>query len=125
RVQALLARLSVELVCELARTTLGRSQLGALGQGDVVVCGERRVLLRSGRGGFRAREHALGLCIETEFEAGEGMSKELMFEDVPVELTVEAGRVRMSARELLELKPGAVVELERPLGGPVELYAGG
>src|SRR2546430_818613 len=72
RVQSLLARLQVELSCELARTTLGRSQLHALGQGDVVVCGERRLALRTGRGGFRAREHALGLAIETEFEVGEG-----------------------------------------------------
>ena len=52
-------------------------------------------------------------------------SQEALLRDLPVELTAEVGRLRMSARELIELGPGAVLPLGRPLAGPVELVVGG
>jgi len=121
----LLARLPVELFVELAATTLARGELFALERGDVVIAGPRRARLRSGRGGFPLFETPSGLAVAADYEPGESMSKDMVLEDLPVELTVELGRVKLSARDVLELRPGAVLELDRPLGGPVELYAGG
>lgn len=44
---------------------------------------------------------------------------------VPMEVTVEIGRTRMSVGELLGLAPGQVVELDRPAGAPVDLFVNG
>jgi flagellar motor switch protein FliN len=42
--------------------------------------------------------------------------------DVGVKLSLEVGRARMTIRELLQLAPGSVVELERPAGDPLDVY---
>jgi flagellar motor switch protein FliN/FliY len=42
--------------------------------------------------------------------------------DVGVRLTLEVGRARMTIRELLQLGPGSIVELERPVGDPLDVY---
>jgi flagellar motor switch protein FliN len=44
-----------------------------------------------------------------------------LLHDVELEVTAELGRTRMSVRELLALAPGAVIELDRAAGGPVDL----
>ena len=45
--------------------------------------------------------------------------------DVPVELTVEIGRTRMTIGETLGLGPGSIVSLERLAGEPVDLLVNG
>jgi type III secretion system YscQ/HrcQ family protein len=50
---------------------------------------------------------------------------EALLRELPVQLTCEIGRVTMNAREVLELRPGAVLPVGRPLAGPVDLTAGG
>jgi flagellar motor switch protein FliN/FliY len=45
--------------------------------------------------------------------------------DIPVELSVELGRTQMQVREVLNLAPGTVVELERNATDPVDLYVNG
>lgn len=45
--------------------------------------------------------------------------------ELPVQLTCEIGRLTLPAREVLELRPGAVLPVGRPLAGPVDLTAGG
>ena len=45
--------------------------------------------------------------------------------DVPVELTVEIGRTRMTIGETLALGPGAIVSLNRLAGEPVDLLVNG
>ncbi len=45
--------------------------------------------------------------------------------DVPLKLTVELGRAELPLAEVLALKPGAVVELDRFPGEPLELYVNG
>ena len=45
--------------------------------------------------------------------------------DVPLRLTVELGRADLPLCEVLALKPGGVVELDRFPGEPLELYANG
>jgi flagellar motor switch protein FliN/FliY len=44
---------------------------------------------------------------------------------VPVELSVEIGRSRMSVGETLELREGSVVTLDRMAGEPVDLLVNG
>lgn len=42
--------------------------------------------------------------------------------DVSLRVTVELGRTRMTLRQVLELQNGAVVELERLAGDPVDIF---
>ena len=42
--------------------------------------------------------------------------------DVPVKLTVELGSCQMPMREILQLAPSAVVQLERTADGPVDIF---
>lgn len=46
-------------------------------------------------------------------------------QDVEMALTVEIGRTRMSVRDALSLEPGAVVELDRSAGAPVDVLLNG
>ncbi len=45
--------------------------------------------------------------------------------DVAVTLALEVGRARMPVRELLQLAPGAVVELDRMAGEPLDVLVNG
>jgi len=45
--------------------------------------------------------------------------------DVPLRITVELGRAELPLAEVLALKPGSVVELDRFPGEPLDLYANG
>lgn len=48
-----------------------------------------------------------------------------MLHDVDLEVTVELGRTRMLVRDLLNLAPGDVVELDRAAGSPADLFVSG
>jgi flagellar motor switch protein FliN/FliY len=45
--------------------------------------------------------------------------------DVPVDLTVEIGRTRLTVGETLELRQGSIVSLNRMAGEPVDLLVNG
>ena len=45
--------------------------------------------------------------------------------DVPITLALEVGRARVPIRNLLQLNPGSVIELERSAGEPLDLYVNG
>lgn len=45
--------------------------------------------------------------------------------DIPLEVTVELGRVRMLIRDVLEMASGSIVELDRVAGEPVDLLVNG
>ncbi len=45
--------------------------------------------------------------------------------DVPLELTVEIGRTRMTVREALSIAPGTIIALDRSAGEPVDLLVNG
>ncbi len=47
-----------------------------------------------------------------------------MLYDLSLPVTVELGRTKMSVQEVLELSRGSVVELDRLVGEPVDIYAG-
>lgn len=55
-----------------------------------------------------------------------GMARDLrLLADIELELTVEIGRAKLPLRQLLALTPGAVVELDRALGEPVDVLVNG
>lgn len=43
--------------------------------------------------------------------------------DVPLRITVLIGRTRLPIREVLDLHVGRVIELDRPVGAPVDIVA--
>jgi flagellar motor switch protein FliN/FliY len=45
--------------------------------------------------------------------------------DVEMDVTAELGRARMTVRNLLDLEPGTIVELDRMAGSPVDLLVNG
>ena len=45
--------------------------------------------------------------------------------NVEMSMTVEIGRTRMSVRDVLSLKPGAVIELDRSAGAPADILLNG
>ena len=138
---------TVPLRLEVGRTAVARSDLAGLGAGDVILFerfGVRDarggpVTLRLGRGGFGARLDGDALTIEEQFrlnrgvssmefdpsQKGEAASADQLLRELPVEVVCELGRVTMSGRELIELRPGAVIPAGRPLSGPVDLTVGG
>jgi flagellar motor switch protein FliN len=56
--------------------------------------------------------------------AGKRQGIELLH-GVVMDVTVELGRTRLSVRELLELSPGTVLELDRAAGSPADLLVNG
>jgi flagellar motor switch protein FliN len=45
--------------------------------------------------------------------------------DIPIEVSVELGRTHMSLKDLLDLREGSIVELERLAGEPLDLKVSG
>ena len=45
--------------------------------------------------------------------------------DVPMQVTVELGRTQLRIRDVLELVPGSIVELDKLAGGPVDVLVNG
>lgn len=48
-----------------------------------------------------------------------------LLRDIELAVTVELGRARLRVSDVLALHAGSVVELNRPVGAPVELLANG
>ncbi len=51
----------------------------------------------------------------------ENMSLEALY-DVPVKLSVVLGKTTMQVNQLLKLGRGAVIELDRKVGEPIDIY---
>ncbi|HVL40426.1 MAG TPA: flagellar motor switch protein FliN [Fimbriimonadaceae bacterium] len=45
--------------------------------------------------------------------------------DIPLEISVELGRVKMLVREVVDLGPGSIVEIEKAAGEPVDVMVNG
>jgi flagellar motor switch protein FliN/FliY len=45
--------------------------------------------------------------------------------DIPVQVSVELGRTQMSLREVLDLREGSIIELDRLAGEPLDVKVGG
>jgi flagellar motor switch protein FliN/FliY len=60
--------------------------------------------------------------------AAGGAHRELNLEvvlDIPVTLSMEVGRTRISIRNLLQLNQGSVIELERAVSEPLDIFVNG
>jgi flagellar motor switch protein FliN/FliY len=57
---------------------------------------------------------------------GDGVSRSMdLIKDIPLDVSVELGRVQMLIKDVLELATGSIVELERVAGEPVDLLVNG
>lgn len=50
---------------------------------------------------------------------------EATLSEIPIEVTAELGRTKLTLREVLELAEGSVIELDRLAGEPLDLKVGG
>lgn len=48
-----------------------------------------------------------------------------MLSNIPLHITVQLGETQLLLKELMALGPGAVIELERPAGEPIDLLVNG
>jgi flagellar motor switch protein FliN/FliY len=103
------------------------AMLGNLGGGDLM--GATESPASAAGGGFGGSAPAMGGSPFASFPTGEtegslprGM--ELIL-DIPLDVTVELGRVRMLIKDVLELASGSIVELDRVAGEPVDLLVNG
>jgi flagellar motor switch protein FliN/FliY len=53
--------------------------------------------------------------------AGDNLSLETVY-DIPVQITVVLGRTSMQVNQLLKLGRGAVIELEKKVGEPIDIF---
>jgi flagellar motor switch protein FliN/FliY len=61
--------------------------------------------------------------IEPSYQAGNGVQNMDFLLDVPLEVTVELGKAKLTIGELLRLSQGSVVELNKMTSQPLEIYA--
>lgn len=59
--------------------------------------------------------------VNSETTSGNSNSVELLL-DMEVPVTVIIGKARLSVKKLLELGPGSVLELQKSIDSPMELY---
>jgi flagellar motor switch protein FliN/FliY len=71
-----------------------------------------------------ARAHFNDLGPKGAAPAGQEMNLNVIL-DVAVTLSLEVGRARMAVRELLQLAPGAIVELDRGASEPLDVLVNG
>ncbi|MGF1510422.1 MAG: type III secretion system cytoplasmic ring protein SctQ [Myxococcota bacterium] len=132
---SLLRRLRAHLRTLLGRTVLQLEQLDRLQPGDVLFPTERHADVsvhvgHSSRPAFSGRR--LGgpaLQLENAMPTSEPQPSETtevidVLSEIPVDVSLELGRKRLSVSDLLALEPGQVVSFERPLDGPVDLRVG-
>ena len=48
-----------------------------------------------------------------------------MLHNIPVNLSVELGRTKISLKEVMDLNEGSIIELERLVGEPLDLVVNG
>ncbi len=60
----------------------------------------------------------------TETEQG-GKFQDRTLGDIPIEVSVELGRTHMSLKDILDLREGSIVELDRLAGEPLDLKVSG
>ncbi len=55
-------------------------------------------------------------------EGGPGMKNFEFLLDIPLNISVEVGRTRILIKDLLQMREGSVVELEKLAGDPLDVY---
>lgn len=63
-----------------------------------------------------------GFGDQTNFETSPGGTANINFLlDVPLDVAVELGRTKIAVKDMLQLGPGSVIELDKLIGEPVDL----
>ncbi|MBI5638736.1 MAG: flagellar motor switch protein FliN [Nitrospinae bacterium] len=76
--------------------------------------------------GLEEENRAVSEKTEEEKNALASITKELdQYLDIPLTVSTELGRTKITVREILKLKDGAVVELHKLVGEPMEIYING
>jgi flagellar motor switch protein FliN/FliY len=74
----------------------------------------------------QAREASSDVFPPLNAEHASGVSRDLeMIMDIPVKLTVELGRTRLTIKQLLELAQGSVIELDGLASEPMDILING
>jgi flagellar motor switch protein FliN/FliY len=72
------------------------------------------------------REEALAQREEAQARATDAALREFApIFDIPLQLSVEVGRVRLQVRDLMQLVPNTIVELKKPAGEPFDVRLNG
>lgn len=71
--------------------------------------GEELALVEQARGGQPSGEPRVAADLEAVF-------------DVPVAVSAVLGRARLEVQQLMKLRPGAVIELDRKIGEAIDIY---
>ena len=69
--------------------------------------------------------HVAGAAEDTASQNGGGLDALHALRNIPVTVSIELGRTRMSLSELLALGPGSVVELNRMVDEPMDVLVNG
>lgn len=121
---------AVRCAIAAAQARVDPARLRGLAAGDVVVVGPPSAGLAVGRGSIAATlDRASGVATVAGRYAREATMPDdpdqRLADDLRISLTIVVGEVELPVRELLALAPGQTVSLGRPVGGAVELRAGG
>lgn len=58
-------------------------------------------------------------------EKNQSLFRQDIFGNIPVEITVEMGRTKISLKEVMDLSKGSVLELNKAAGEALDLYVNG
>jgi flagellar motor switch protein FliN/FliY len=72
-----------------------------------------------------AADPGVGASKASEGASGNPFAASYVLADVEMGVTAELGRCRMTVRELLSITPGAVIDLDRAAGAPVDVLVNG
>ena len=63
---------------------------------------------------------------ETLAVRADAMLRDLVHvQDIPLQISIEVGRLRLRVRDLMKLAPNSVIELRRPVGEPFDICING
>ena len=118
---------------ELGRARLSREEAEGLGIGDIVffhhhVTGQQLIIRVDANTAFLGEADNSQITIKHRMEPMEDEydeQGEIDLSNLDVELLFEVGRQTFSARELQQLQPGYVFELDRPIEQPVKIRVNG
>jgi flagellar motor switch/type III secretory pathway protein FliN len=120
-------RVAFDAPVVLGRCAISLANLGRLAPRQVITLGERcgrtpptELAVLGGAIGLSSTPGALVATVATGY-----VPREMALPDAHVELTVTAGTKTLTLRQILELAPGQIVPLGRPLAGPFEVRAEG
>lgn len=122
-----LGGVAVAVPVAIARAAVPRARFAGLRGRDVLVAprlARGQVELVVGRGALRGGLAPSDSRVTVLTHYVRGPMDDALADDATVDVAVTIGELRLSVRSLLELAPGQVLDLGKPLGSAVELRVG-